>query len=358
MTGTSLDALDASLVLVRGEGLDLDVEQIRSVSVPLGPLGAPLRALAQGQPTSAGQIARLRDAFSNLHAQALTECCDREEPLSLVAVHGQTVFHEVPHSWQLINPWPIARRLNCPVVHDLRGADIALGGQGAPITPLADWVLFRDEHKTRAIVNLGGFCNVTILPGDGDTSSVRGFDVCACNQVLDACAQRVLGADYDEEGAHAARGTRDDEALGSLLRLLGEQSNAGRSLGSGDECAGWIDTHASALSPEDLLASAVHAVARPITDRLSDADEIYLAGGSTQNRALRHAIETLASAPVHRLDLLGVDALYREPIAIAVLGALCMDRVPITLPDVTGREESTLLHGCWANAPMDADTLR
>lgn len=357
MTGTSLDALDASCVLVHERGLGMRIEHIWTDSFSLAPLDRQLRSLCEGEPMSARQIASLRDAFSELHARELSQRCQGEEPVSLVAAHGQTVFHESPHSWQLFNPWAVAHALRCPVVHDLRGADLALGGQGAPITPIADWILFRDAHRSRAIVNLGGFCNITLLPSGNDLSSTRAFDVCACNHILNACAQRALDAPYDEGGSHAMRATPDSDATLSLTTQLRAQSSSGRSLGTGDECLDWVERHMHALTPESLLASATHAIAQAIVDRVSDTDEIYLAGGSTRNLALLNAIEARASRPVRTLESLGVNEMSREPVALAALGALCMDRVPITISGVTGRQGDVLLHGCWANAPIDADTL-
>ena len=116
-----------------------------------------------------------------------------EARADLVVAHGQTVFHAPPASWQLLNAAPIARAVRAPVVFDLRQADLAAGGQGAPITPLADWIMLRAHGPAaagRAIVNLGGFCNVTILPSGAGPEGVRGMDVCPCNHLLDGVARR------------------------------------------------------------------------------------------------------------------------------------------------------------------------
>ncbi len=122
----------------------------------------------------------MRDA-ALLHVEAVRALgCER---LDLVVAHGQTVYHAPPLSWQLCAPGPIAHALQVPVLCDLRSADIAAGGQGAPITPIADHILFRHAREARAVVNLGGFCNITTLPAGDDATRVRGGDVCACNQV-------------------------------------------------------------------------------------------------------------------------------------------------------------------------------
>jgi anhydro-N-acetylmuramic acid kinase len=163
MTGTSLDGIDLALVEVTGTGLGMSARFARGLSAPLGPAADSLRALAAQEPMTAGQVARLSLQFAAAHAQALTDLLGGERS-DLVCIHGQTVFHAPPASWQLLNPFPIARAASAPVVYDLRQADLAAGGQGAPITPIADFVLFRHAQESRAVVNLGGFCNVTLLP--------------------------------------------------------------------------------------------------------------------------------------------------------------------------------------------------
>src|SRR5205814_430604 len=128
-------------------------------------------------------------------------------------------------------PAPIVRAIGCPVVYDLRAADIAAGGQGAPITPVADWVLFQDARLGLAIANLGGFCNLTIIPRDGDEpSDIRAMDVCSCNQLLDTIARMLMRVPFDEDGKRAAEGHVNDEALLDLDGVLAAQAGAGRSL--------------------------------------------------------------------------------------------------------------------------------
>jgi 1,6-anhydro-N-acetylmuramate kinase len=245
----------------------------------------------------------------------------------------------------------VALRFNCPVVFDLRQADLAAGGQGAPITPAADWVLFGDRETRRAVVNLGGFCNVTVLGDDGDEplAGVRGFDVCACNQVLDAAARRGLDAPYDDGGRAALAGAAQDHAVTELLEILVRQRTSGQSLGTGDEAGSWVATYGGRLGPQDLAASAVEAVARSIVEAVSahDVDEIIVAGGGVCNEALVEALRRHAGLPLRPSDEFSVPVQAREALAMAVLGALCADRVPITLPRVTGRVDAAPLAGTW-----------
>jgi anhydro-N-acetylmuramic acid kinase len=351
MTGTSLDGVDVAVARVAGTGLGLKVELVRHESAGLGPLAGMLRRAAAQEPMTTGALAALALSFGERCAEVAAAASDGRSEPSLIAVHGQTIVHRPPVSWQLINAAPIARRFGCPVVFDRRQADLAAGGQGAPITPLADWVLFRDPGTVRAVINLGGFCNVTVLGDDrGEPlSGISAFDVCACNQVLDQAAREGLDAPLDEGGAAAARGEAQDYAVTQLLEILEPQRTAGRSLGTGDEARSWIAEHAGRLMPEDLLASAVEAVGRSIATSLFDHDvgEMVVAGGGACNRALLDTLHRHARRPMRLSDDLGVPVRAREALAMAVLGVLSADGVPITLPRVTGCSDPAPVAGSW-----------
>lgn len=361
MTGTSLDGLDAALVEIEGAGLDMRARFIRATSRPLERVGASLRRLAEQHPMVAGEIARASRDFAELHVEVLRELAGPDQ-LDLACIHGQTVFHQpagdaenAPRkgtlSWQLINPFPVARHLRCPVVYDLRSADIAAGGQGAPITPIADWILFRHLDGPVAIANLGGFCNITTFPArsqpEAGPGSIQGFDLCACNQLLDAIARTLMHADYDVDGDRAASGRAHAEALAQLERVLKAQHCGGRSLGTGDELGGWIARYAATVSAEDLAATACEGLARAISGATRGCRRLLVAGGGVRNRALMTALSSQSTSTVETTDVHGVPAAYREAAEFAVLGALCQDRVPITLPQITGVTSPAPVSGAW-----------
>lgn len=354
MSGTSLDGLDVALLRLSGSGLALSAQILSGARGEFDPdTLATLRALSQRAPVDAERISNAALRLALLHAQTIREALNHagvDRP-DLICAHGQTVFHAPPLSWQLFNPWPLARELKAPVVFDLRGSDLAHGGQGAPITPLADWILFRDPLAT-TVVNLGGFCNLTWLPpqsGDPDDAPLRAIiarDVCACNHVLDGVARDVLALPFDPAGSTAAKGSPDPAAVADLRLMLGRQSGADRSLGTGDEARGWITTWRNRLAPHDLARSATEAVAQTIAQSLPASDRVLLAGGGARHRVLAGRIAELAGAPETQTDVAGIPADYREAACMAVLGALCQDRVPITLPQVTGVQDAPVA-GCW-----------
>ena len=344
MTGTSLDGLDAALVAIEGHGLALRPSLVATHSVELGTLGPQLRALAEQVPMSAGAIARLNADFAALHAAAITTLLAGRRA-NLISVHGQTVYHAPPISWQLFNPAPLARALGTPVVCDLRAADLAAGGQGAPLTPLADLVLFGHQRERRVIANLGGFCNLTRIGPGRDPARVVGRDLCACNQVLDGLARSVLGQAFDQGGEVALVGRVRPAPFKTLVALLSGQGADGRSLGTGDELQAWL-SRTRKIPAADLARTACAAVAQVLATAAAGADRLVLAGGGVRNRALVAELGERAGMPVQASDTLGVPAAYREAMAWAVLGALCQDRVPITLPQVTG-VASAPIAGMW-----------
>ncbi|MFO0833621.1 MAG: anhydro-N-acetylmuramic acid kinase [Phycisphaerales bacterium] len=366
MTGTSIDGLDVAVVRVTGAGLSMRCELLTLHSRPFGELGAVLRSIASGGRHTAGEMADAAWTLGELHAEAIAEAIGSRRA-DLVCVHGQTVMHVPPRAglkddatltprrgrtWQMLQPAPIAARLRCPVVFDLRAMDVALGGQGAPITPIADWVLCRSSDRTRAVLNLGGFANATILPAGIGPEGVRGFDICACNQLLDAIARGRLNAPFDKDGVAACAGSVNEELLAALGRPLESQACAGRSLGSGDELAACV-SDSLGVPARDVARTACEAIGGVIGRTLASVseprtvDEVYLAGGGAYNPALVGAISRSAGVACERLDSLGIGSQAREAMCFAVLGALCQDRVPITLPRVTGVPSPAPVSGAW-----------
>jgi len=347
MTGTSVDGLDVAIVGIQGSGLGLRARFIRGRSASLGTMAERLRAFANQQPATAQEIATLMIEFAHAHTAAIRELLAREAA-DLICIHGQTVYHAPPVSWQLFQPASVAHALSAPVVTDLRQADLTLGGQGAPITPLADWVLFRHAIDPGCVINLGGFANIsswrTPAPNQPE---IAGGDICVCNQLLDAIARSRLRMPFDDGGREAARGQVDPRALVELERVLSAQSSSGRSLGTGDELARWHE-HTAALPASVVLRTACEAIGRTIAHRVASSSRgVLLGGGGVRNAALVSAIRAHAPGTVESCDVAGVPPEYREAACFGVLGALCQDRVPITVPGVTGCRVPAPIAGSW-----------
>ena len=357
MSGTSADGIDAAAVRISGHGLDARHETIAFASVPYGSLAEPVRALQRGAAMSAADIASLSRELALLHADLILGMAPRAGRPDLVVMHGQTIHHAPPVSWQLASPAVVAAALDCDVMSDLRAADLAEGGQGAPITPLADWLLMRDRSdspRTRAIINLGGFCNATMLPACAPPESIKGFDVCLCNQLLDhACVSRT-GHPFDDGGARALRGSADAAISSRVAQHLASQHGVGRSLGSAHECIGLAEL-AAGLGPEDALATIADAIAHAIAQVVGGyaAADWFAAGGGARNAALMRALAQRAAArgaTLDTTDALGVATQAREAIAMAALGAAARDGACITLEAVTGRRARRVLDGAFTRS--------
>jgi len=382
MTGTSLDGLDVALVQIRGSGLAMSASLIHHHSISLGPLAASLRKFAEGVESSPLDYITAARALGRLHVQAVKELCDAVDWRTLpapsakvknkatnqnrpdfIVAHGQTIWHAPSAanedsknteslSWQLFDPWPLVRELGVPVCYDLRQADLIAGGQGAPITPIADWVMYRNSSQTksakpRVIVNLGGICNITVVTDD--VTQTIGRDVCPCNILLDGAVQRLYPwQPFDEDGRIALSGKVIPMLQQAIVIDLWKQLESQRSLGREQFPMSlldqWVATAKKYEKHEDIVASYVAAVSDLIVAGICRATkgmesfDVILAGGGAKNPALLAAIarNDQAKFTCLRTDELGIAAEAREAMAFAVLGALSQDGVPITLPAVTG----------------------
>ena len=353
MTGTSVDALDVAIARIHGTGLEMKAELIAVEQTPLGALKAPLQAAADQTPMSALDFARLAHRFGLLHAEAISSLTGRLGITpDLICLHGQTVAHDPPVGWALLDTTPLLAHFECTIVTELRHLDMAHGGQGAPISPLADWILFRGE-RPRTIVNLGGFCNITSLPGSpGGWNQVTGRDLCPCNHLLDEGARRWLDASMDLDGRKAMAGTADRALAMELAETLGANrddiSEPTRALAQGDEGRDFLDRLESLPSVEDRLATLTSALAIRICRAVTPDEELVLFGGGTFNQALVDDISDARTPAPTRTGLNDVPPSAREALVMAVLGACAEDGLMIT-PSGASTDHQNVAHlpGKW-----------
>lgn len=370
MTGTSLDGLDVALVKIIGTGLEMKAELLghHALSMPED-LRSTLKSLASGEPNEPITYMRAARALGELHADGLQQLLagglvsPLDQPVDFVAAHGQTIWHAPrdeqkisgggPKSWQLFDPWPIVKRLNVPVCYDLRQADLIAGGEGAPLTPIADWVMYR-EHAD-IVANLGGVLNITKL--DADPSRIEGADLYPCNLLLDGLCKRYFDKAYDTDGELAGRGCIQPALVEVIFEAIDEACQGKKSLGREQFSPDWLDRLVGLIgvveSPEDVLSTAARLVAVQLGGEFREAgvpqERMILAGGGANNQTLVKVIEKRGYREVRRSDDLGIPCEAREAFAFAVLGALSQDGVPISLPQVTGAAGPGVA-GVWAGA--------
>ena len=353
MSGTSLDGMDAALVRLHGPS---HAELVDFVTRPYADdERADLRAALTGG--DAPSLARLHvrladwaaDAVETLLAQAQVPASD----LGLIAFHGQTVWHEPPLvTWQLGEAAVLAERFGVRVVSNFRARDLAAGGQGAPLVPMADVLLFAAPDAPRALLNLGGMANITYVPRRGEEDGVLAFDTGPGVAIIDAVARQVDGRrSYDRDGLIAARG-RPDEAV--LAELLGDPFFAAPPPKStGRERFG--DAYASALHARlpgpDGVATAVELTARSVAAAAARwtprGTEIVASGGGCHHPGLMRSLERhLSAAGGYRLRQFSEiffpgDA--KEAVAFALLGYLTLHGQPGNVPAATGASGARVL---------------
>jgi anhydro-N-acetylmuramic acid kinase len=280
------------------------------------------------------------------------------ESLELAGCHGQTIYHEgsgdTPNTLQIGEASVIAQRLGVPVVSDFRTRDIAAGGQGAPLVPFVDYLLFRSQTKNRVALNIGGIANITVLPRNAQPDEVIAFDTGPGNMVIDQLVEELSKLSkarrrFDRNGAIAARGHVRRELLDALLNAkyfaAGPPKTAGREQYGGEFIARLLATQ---FPPEDLIATATALTAATIAlgvKRFAPAtDELIAAGGGTHNRQLMAQIA--AFLPGVRLATtaeFGIDPDAKEAVAFAILAWRTWQRKPGNLPSATGAHRAVVL---------------
>ncbi|HEY4319583.1 MAG TPA: anhydro-N-acetylmuramic acid kinase [Gemmatimonadales bacterium] len=345
MSGTSLDGVDAAVVRVRGP---MHVELIGFAHRPYSASErSRIDAVLAGGP--ARNTALLHADLAEWAADAVEVALDlaevRPDQLSGIAFPGQTIWHEPPHvSWQLGEPAILAERFGVRVVHDFRARDVAAGGQGAPLVPIADALCFAATDHPRLLLNLGGMANVTWVQRRGELDSVRAGDTGPGMAVIDAVARLVDPAlSCDHDGALAAKGTVDQAALGRLLADPFFASVPPRSTGRehfGHEYA--VALHRT-VPGADGVATAVALTVESIIGfcmtHLPTAGELIAAGGGTHHPVLMQQLtERMAAAgiTVRRFDDVFFPADAKEAVAFALLGWLTLHGQPGNVPGATG----------------------
>lgn len=349
MSGTSIDGVNGAIARVHWGGTARPRVELGSrVHTSFGTETRERLWNAVSGRANAPDLALLHAELGDLYADVVEQIAQKGERPTVIGIHGQTVAH-LPASrvtFQIGDAARVAVRSGVPVVADFRSADVAAGGEGAPLTPFADHVLFA-EGAPRVVLNLGGIANITLLP-DEYPDHVGGFDTGPGNMVLDTIS-RTEGRQYDEDGAGALSGRVIDEVLESAMSHPFFARRGPKSAGR-EEFGGRFaldlerEVRARGGSHNDALATATELTARTIAEAIRDQTpaglvwrDVLVGGGGAENRALMTALRrALAPVPVRATDEVGVPAGAREAVAFAILAAYRMRGLPNTLPRVTG----------------------
>jgi anhydro-N-acetylmuramic acid kinase len=354
MSGTSHDGVDAALVRVRGSGPEL----LHHLHLPFSP---SLRAMISAAPGGGvPELCRLNFELGDVFARAALKCAEESGvPLSsidAIASHGQTICHIPPEggkrgsTLQIGESAVIAEKTGVPVVSDFRVADMAAGGHGAPLVPYADYLLFRGR-KTRAVQNIGGIANVTVVTPE--PGGLLAFDTGPGNCMMDAAARAVFGKPFDRGGKIARKGKPDDALLDDLMGLPYFSKKPPKSTGTDVFPLGLINRmlKGKRIMPEDLLATLAHFTARSIRDAYERfvyprhrVSEVIVSGGGTRNVYLMELLrDGLGPLPVKAVEEYGIPAGAKEAMSFAALANETLSGNPSNVPSATGALRGVVL---------------
>jgi len=370
MSGTSADAMDVALVEITGHGWKT---RPRLVAFHTMKFPAAVRhrilAVAGGKAVPAGEISQLNFLLGELFAEACIAACSRAKVslrrLELIGSHGQTIYHQpraasfcgkpVRSTLQIGEPALIAERTGVTTVADFRPADLAAGGQGAPLVPYFDYLTCRHPKKGRIALNIGGIANLTAIPAGGGPQDVIAFDTGPGNMLIDALAARLTGGhqNYDAGGRLAAQGKLSEPTVARLMRQRYFQAPPPKTAGREQFGAAYLKRyfieefgssrrgllHALATAAALTAESITRAVAAFVLPKFSVA-ECIVSGGGVRNRFLMAQLQARlrACAPIRVLPstAIGVPPQAKEAMAFAVLAYQTYYRQPANLPSATG----------------------
>jgi len=335
MSGTSLDGVDAAWLETDGERIG---RRGLTLTLPYDDrLRADLRRILDLAATLAPNDQRLKSAIARLtdyHVQAVQALA---EPANLIGFHGQTILHQPDRrrTWQIGDATELARRTGLPVACDFRSADVAAGGQGAPLAPVYHAALARDLPKPLAVLNIGGVANVTWIGADG---ALVAFDTGPGNGPLDDWVARHTGAAFDRDGALAAAGHPDTAVLTRLLGHPYFTRPAPKSLDRLDFATALAAAGLDELSAADGAATLVAFTAGAVAAApLPEPPRRWLVcGGGRRNPAIMAALRQALGAPVDAVEAVGWDGDALEAQCFGFLAARAVAGLPLSFPGTTG----------------------
>ena len=343
MSGTSLDGLDFALV-EQSQGTTL-------LETHYEPMPAQLKQdlldLCASAPDELARAALAEQAWAELASAGVHKLLDKAQlsssTIRAIGSHGQTVRHEPQRGFsiQIGHPSLLAELTSISVVTDFRRRDIAAGGQGAPLVPAFHEAMFSNAKRIRAVLNIGGFSNVSLLRSG---TSTRGFDCGPGNVLLDAWIHRHQGQPYDRDGNWAASGQVNHQLLTLLLSDDFFATHGPKSTGRELFNLPWLDAHLAsfpALAPEDVQATLLELTARSISEALieaqPDTEDVLICGGGAHNTALMQRLQALLPAcELASTADYGIEPDWLEAMAFAWLAHCCIEGIAANRPSVTG----------------------
>ncbi len=360
MSGTSADGVDAALVEIEGCGLDTTSRLMEFITHPF-PEDVKSRVFQLFSPSSCSveDVCEMNFVLGRIFAEAALEVMKRAglktSDVDLIGSHGQTICHlpnaPVPSTLQIGEPAVIAQHTGIVTVGDFRVADVAAGGQGAPLVPYVDFLLLSDDEKSRAVQNIGGISNVTVLPAGGSREEILAFDTGPGNMIIDEAMRIITDSqkNYDRDGEMASRGTPDHNLLQKLLshpfiRRRPPKTTGREEFGTHFAREMISDAGRMGISDVDLIATVTAYTAACIHRNYElfilpehNVSEILICGGGLHNLTLMEFLrERFRPISVRSVEDFGLMSDAKEAIAFAILANETIHGNPGNVPSATG----------------------
>ena len=371
MSGTSMDGIDSALVRIKNSGANTEIDLINFQTFPYpDQLRNDLLDISQPGQGTVDKICRLNFVVGEYFADAVFNICRLANfdisQVDFIGSHGQTIHHLPDETTYLIKvtgstlqigePAVIANRTACITVANFRYADMAQGGQGAPLVPYFDYLQFKSEKFNRIILNIGGIANFTILKKQCTIDDVLAYDTGPGNMVINALMKKFYNQQCDENGAVALKGRVSEKLLLDLLKHKYFNKPIPKSTGREGFGNSYVDQVISTskelkLKQEDIIATITELTARSIADSLKHSslsieavDELIISGGGVHNRALMNSLSKyFFNSRILRTDDFNLPGDAKEAICFAVLANETIAGNPANLPSVTGAKRRAKL---------------
>ena len=380
MSGTSADGVDVAICRITAGPRGGASPRIKLVGHASFPYSKALRRAVleamDARAISVAELSRLHWRLGEIYAECIQKTATNfGVTLDLVGCHGQTVYHQgltakylgkpVRSTWQMGEASVIAEQLRVPVVSDFRSADLAAGGQGAPLVPMLDYALFRSAKVSRVLQNLGGIGNLTAIPAGAGVDGIMAFDTGPGNMVIDECMRRLYGREFDRGGAVARTGQVLDAVVARVMeepyfsapppkscgREQFGEAFVTRLIASCRKAGGSEDRDVVATATALTTASIIDAYRRFVWAHVGQAAplarvELVVAGGGVKNATLMRMLDEGLGAlgvKVRAMEDLGVPAQAKEAVAFALLAWLSWNGLPGNVPSATGAHRAVVL---------------
>lgn len=366
MSGTSLDGIDAVLCDIEGKGKDTKIKQMAFESYALPKeIQEKVEKCAANEAVKLSMLTSLNFELGQLFGQAVLDLCQSAgvEPndLAFVASHGQTLFHQgdggetyLPSTLQMGESAVIAAMCECPVINDFRVMDMAVGGQGAPLVPYSEYILYQDQNKNIALQNIGGIGNLTLIPAESEGKAVRAFDTGPGNMMIDTAMKKLFNKEYDESGLTAAEGEMIPSLKEELIKHPYLKKALPKTTGREDFGSHYTEQllkkYADEAS-EDIVRTLTWFSAYCISYHYKhfikediSLDQIIVGGGGSHNQSLlKDMAELMPELEILIQEDLGYSSDAKEAIAFVILGNQTFHQESSNIPSATHAKREVIL---------------